>query len=81
LPTYADLVGGTLFHFSGFASSAAALGAAVWARSKGEKIPAAITANNETTKRLDISESSWARLWPFLNPSATKAKARETAFE
>jgi hypothetical protein len=54
LSLYADRDGGILFHFSGFASFAAALGAAVWARKSGEVIHAAITIMIQTTKRLDI---------------------------
>jgi hypothetical protein len=55
-PAYAGLIGGMLFHLSGFASSPVALGEAVCAPSTGESVNPAIRATTDTTKRLDISE-------------------------
>src|SRR5580700_5270747 len=53
-PAYAGLIGGMLFHFSGFAS--AALGGAVCAPRTGESVIPASRATTETTKHLNISE-------------------------
>jgi hypothetical protein len=55
-PAYAGLIGGMLFHFSGLASSPAALGAAVCAPRTGEIANPASRATTGTTKHLDISE-------------------------
>src|SRR6266550_2484887 len=55
-PAYAGLIGGMLFHFSGLASSPAALGAADCAPRTGEIANPASRATTEITKHLDISE-------------------------
>ncbi len=55
-PAYAGLIGGMLFHFSGFACSPAAFGGAVCAPRTGESVNPASRAITETTKHLDISE-------------------------
>src|ERR1700682_6102695 len=55
-PAYAVLIGGMLFHLSGFDSSPAVLGAAVCAPRTGEIVTSASRATTETTKHLDIYE-------------------------
>src|ERR1700730_14842623 len=55
-PAYAGLIGGLVFHLSGFASSPAALGAAVCAPKTGDSVNPASRTTIETTRRLDISE-------------------------
>src|SRR5258708_22311198 len=81
-PAYAGLIGGMLFHLSGFPSSPAALDGAVCAPKTEESVNPARRATTETTKRLDISEIPpavliltlriYARLWQ----SKSQAKLR-----
>src|ERR1700692_2909220 len=55
-PAYAGLIGGMLFHVSGFASAPAAFGATVCAPRTGERVIPANSTTTETAKHLDISE-------------------------
>ena len=82
LPAYAGLIGGMLFHLSGFASSPAALGGADCAPRTGESVNPASRAIAETTKHLDISEMPPAvriqtlRISPRLRQSKSQTRLR-----
>src|ERR1700686_724454 len=56
LPAYAVLIGGMLFHLSGFASPPAALDGAGCAPRTGESVNPASRATTENSTRLDISK-------------------------